>query len=168
MKRLGLLFATFLIAIIGCVQYRTNQKHDNDLNQLPVEIAFNQLEKIEEKTPLVYKNISIMIVETTEEDCTIGSRYFGQGEEGVWLFPSRMIMDVSKLDKISEITISGIDYCGSNCTKAFIYGNQDSLLNTTSNDKHGEFTFNFDSDLNKVKSIAISSCEGVVSTVKIK
>jgi hypothetical protein len=168
MKEIGGLFAITMVFFVGCTQYKSLQKTNIESNLLLVEIDLTKIKTIEKDISFLYKNISIKYVKTISKDCTTGSCYFGQDNRGIWLYPARIVFDLSKLSGISRITISGIDYCRENCTKAFTYGQNDSLIHSVSNSETGGFLFSFDSDTKNVKSIAISSCEAVVNNIIIE
>lgn len=168
MKKIRLLLVITTIFFVGCSKYKSLQKTNVESNVLLVEIDLTKIKTIKKNIPILYENISIKYVKTISEDCTTGSCDFGQDNSGVWLYPARIVFDLSKLSGISKITISGIDDCRENCTKAFIYGQNDSLIHSISNSETGEFLFSFDSDLKHVKSIAISSCEAVVNNIIIE
>jgi hypothetical protein len=168
MKKIRLLFVIIMVSIVGCTQHKSLQKTTTEPNLLPIEIALTKIKTIKKDIPFLYKNISIKYVKTIAEDCTIGSCYFGQDNKGIWLYPARIVFDLSKLSGISKITISGIDDCREDCTKAFAYGQNDSLIHSASNSETGAFLLSFDSDVKNVKSIAISSCEALVTNIIIE
>jgi hypothetical protein len=168
MKKMILLFVINTVFVVGCSQYKSLQKTNVESNVLLVDIDLTKIKTIKKHIPILYENISIKYVNTISEDCITGSCAFGQDNSGIWLYPARIVFDLSKLSGISKITISGIDDCRENCTKAFIYGQNDSLIHSISNSEAGAFLFSFDSDIKNVKSIAISSCEAVVSNIIIE
>ncbi len=168
MKKLKFLFFITMLSCVGCTQYKSLQKTDVESNLLPIKIDLTKMKTTRRDTSFLYENISIKYVKTTDEDCTTGKCHFDHDDRGIWLYPARIVFDLSKLSGINKITISGVDYCGKDCTKAFTYGQNDLFIQSVSNSSSGEFLFSCDSDTKNIKSFAISSCEGVINNIIIE
>ncbi len=109
----------------------------------------------------------LSFVPTTQEDCSEGSCYFGIEESKVWLYPSRLNIDVSNIQaKIGRVEVDVRDWCGSGCTKAFLYSNSD-LVDSTSNTKIDSETLYLYNSQSTVDTLAVSSCEATVSEIRI-
>jgi len=113
------------------------------------------------------QNLDLSFVSTTADDCTLGSCYFGVESTSVWLYPSRLTIDLSSLQRIQKVEVSINDYCG-DCTHAFLMDSTGMMLNNVGNSL---ISFDTLTILNPTEGLlselAISSCEGEILEVRI-
>ena len=69
------------------------------LNNVPETIICNEI--------WTEQNLDMRLVETTSDDCTSGSCYFGFWEQSLALWPSRLTIDLSSLQNIQMVEIEG-------------------------------------------------------------
>ena len=130
------------------------------LNNVPENISCNET--------WTEQNIDMRLVETTSDDCTTGSCYFGFWEQSLALWPSRLTIDLSSLNNIQIVEIDVDDYCGPDCTRAFIINETMMNVDSVKNGPTGPQTLtleNTSQDL--LTELAISSCEGSIHEVRI-
>ena len=130
------------------------------LNNVPEDIACNET--------WTEQDLDISLVETTSDDCTTGSCYFGFWEQSLALWPSRLIIDLSSLQNILMVEIDIDDYCGPDCTRAFI--KDDTMMNVDSvkNGPTGPQTLTLENTSQVLLTeLAISSCEGSINEIRI-
>lgn len=115
------------------------------------------------------EGLEINFTSTTSSDCNAGSCFFETTDTFVWLYPSRMSINLSSLENISKIEIDVIDYCGADCTKSFLIdanGNEIVSAGNTMNST-GETITLLNPTEEQLSQLAISSCEGQVQDVRI-
>ena len=130
------------------------------LNNVPENISCNET--------WTEQNIDMRLVETTSDDCTTGSCYFGFWEQSLALWPSRLTIDLSSLNNIQIVEIDVDDYCGPDCTRAFLLNETMMNVDSVKNGPTGPQTLtleNTSQDL--LTELAISSCEGSINEVRI-
>jgi len=122
--------------------------------------------------PWVEAGVTMMFVPTTVDDCTDGSCFFGIGgldPNGVDLYPARLRVDLSGVPgQVLSAEVDVIDYCGVGCTKAFFYDGAvivDSKGNTVVSNPE---TLSIDAGGVTVGVLAVSSCEGACSEIRIE
>ena len=102
-------------------------------------------------------------------DCGVGSCFFGVEPMYVWLFPSRLSVDLLTLSDIQKIEIDVEDFCAVNCTQAFLYdaaGNAiDQVGNTMISSPETITVSNLSGGL--LSQLAVSSCEGKILEIRI-
>ena len=115
----------------------------------------------------IESGVELSFVETTAEDCTEGSCYFGLGTDSVWLYPARLNLDLSGLaGTVTQVEVDIVDYCGVGCTAAFLYegaSTVDSAYNVGSAE-----TLTLLSGGASVDRAAVSSCEGMVTEIRLE
>ena len=89
------------------------------LNNIPETIICNEI--------WTEQNLDMRLVETTSDDCTSGSCYFGFWEQSLALWPSRLTIDLSSIQNIQMVEIDIDDLCGPDCTRAFLIDEKLSL-----------------------------------------
>ncbi len=151
-----------LSALVLCIQIATfGQTKTITFNNVPSNISCNEV--------WTEQNLNLSFVATTEDDCGPGACYFGIDSSCVWLFPSRLTIDVSSLKNIQKVEVDIIDGCGINCTRAFLMDSIGMIIDSTGNKLIGipeTFTL-LNPTEGSVKEIAISSCEGQADEVRI-
>jgi len=115
----------------------------------------------------VEAGVVLSFVTTTSEDGCEGSCYFGKEPDKVWLYPGRLNLDLSGLtNTVTSVEVDITDYCGTNCTKAFLYESTTTVDNK-SNIQPGQETLTLSSNGASVDRVAVSSCEGYVSEIRL-
>jgi len=125
------------------------------------------------------QNLDLSFVYGTSDDCAAGACYFGLEPTFVWLYPSRLSVDLSGLQNIQKVEIDVISYCSyfiPQCTFAHLIDSTGVIINTVGN------TINTPGDSNNgtletitienpteglLSEFAISSCEGNVHEIRI-
>jgi hypothetical protein len=160
-----LYIAIFIMSGVSC----NKDNNDEPEERGTIVIDFSET-TIEESNTLYHQdNLTLNVIETTVEDCREGRCSFGCCWEGrLGLFPARMEIDLNKISDITGITVTGNDNCARNCTRFFLYDGNRNVIQTASLDQGlGDYSISFDSELDNVKYMAISSCEGSVGTITI-
>jgi hypothetical protein len=107
-------------------------------------------------------------VPTTAEDCTIGSCYFGLEAGGVWLYPCRLNADLSGLTgSVVSAEVDIVDYCGVGCTMAFFYEGVTTVDGDSNTIVSAPETLTLSAGAADVDRMAVSSCEGMVTEIRI-
>ncbi len=119
------------------------------------------------------QNLSLSFASTTTDDCTPDVCFFGIGdavgeEQSVWLYPSRLTVDLSSLQDIQMVEVDILDYCGFHCTQAFVMDNA-GVLGVKGNIETGiSETLVMENPTQAVfTELVISSCEGAVNEIRI-
>lgn len=112
--------------------------------------------------------VLISAVQTTAEDCAAGACSFGDFNGGIGAFPARILFDLENFQDLipTEILLKYTDFCGSGCTKAFLYDQDNNLLTSMENTTVGEeaeFKFTDGELLSLTRFVAFSSCEGALT-----
>ncbi|MAO45519.1 MAG: hypothetical protein CL823_00040 [Crocinitomicaceae bacterium] len=130
------------------------------LNNVPKNISCNET--------WTEQNIDMRLVETTSDDCTTGSCYFGFWEQSLALWPSRLTIDLSSLNNIQIVEIDVDDYCGPDCTRAFLLNETMMNVDSVKNGPTGPQTLTLENTFQDLLTeLAISSCEGSINEVRI-
>lgn len=116
-------------------------------------------------------NINEVLVsaeQTTTEDCAAGACSFGDFQGGIGAFPARILFDISNYQDLTavEILLKYTDFCGSGCTKAFVYDENNvqlASLENTAVSTAAEFKFTDPNVLTAARFVAFSSCEGALT-----
>jgi len=125
------------------------------------------------------QNLDLSFVTGTSDDCGEGACYFGVEPTFVWLYPSRLTIDLSSLQNIQYVEVDVVSYCGiinPQCTYAFLMDSTGIILNNVENTIN-----NLGSSINGdpetlilenptegfISELAISSCEGQVNEIRI-
>ena len=130
------------------------------LNNVPESISCNET--------WTEQNLDMRLVETTSDDCTTGSCYFGFWEQSLALWPSRLTIDLSSLQNIQMVEIDIDDFCGPDCTRAFLI--DETMMNTDSvkNGPTGPQTLTLENPSQVfLTEVAISSCECSINEIRI-
>ena len=75
----------------------------------------------------IEEGINLSLESTTTEDCSTGDCFFGIETTYLWLFPSRLSIDLSSVQSIERVEIDIIDACGPDCTLAFLVNLDENL-----------------------------------------
>ena len=130
------------------------------LNNVPEDIICNET--------WTEQNLNMSLVETTSDDCTIGSCYFGFWKQSLALWPSRLTIDLSSLQNIQMVEIDIDDYCGADCTRAFLIDETMMNIDSVKNGPTGPQTLTLENPLQVfLTELAISSCEGSINEIRI-
>jgi hypothetical protein len=83
------------------------------------------------------------------------------------LFPARLNLDLSTLPgTVATVEVDVEDFCGTGCTRAFLYEGA-TLVDSASNAVGGAQTLLLDSGGAAVDRVAVSSCEGSATEVRL-
>ena len=154
---------TFIYVFL-CVSFSSISAHADT-----VQIQLDNVQITECNQIWADSGAQLSLVNTTEQDCgSGGSCSFGIESDGIWLWPSRLSIDISNIgfDPV-RIEIDVTDFCGIGCTRAFLYNGNDTVIQTSNTVVAGKSTFVLDGHTLPVDSIAVSSCEGFISEIRI-
>ena len=113
---------------------------------------------------------NVSFTETTAEDCDGGgSCSFGtEGGDEVWLYPSRLVVDLGVSHPVTKIEVDVVDWCGAGCTKAFAYEPDLTVASAENTQSGGNAeTLIMTPTTGTASAVAVSSCEGQVSEIRI-
>ena len=115
------------------------------------------------------ENINLSFVSATADDCGIGSSSFGVEATFVWLYPSRLSLDLSSLQNIQKVEVDINDWCSIDCTQAFLIDSSGVIINNTGNTLilSPETLILENSSGGFISELAISSCEGQIHEVRV-
>ena len=133
------------------------------LNNIPENILCNEI--------WTEQNLDMSLVETTSDDCTTGSCYFGISgflDQPLWLWPSRLTIDLSSLQNIQMVEVDIQDYCGFYCTQAFLMENTEIISSKGNSLSLESETLILENPTQEfLTELAISSCEGAINEIRI-
>ena len=117
----------------------------------------------------IEEGINLSLESTTTEDCSTGSCFFEIETTYLWLFPSRLSIDLSSVQNIERLEIDIIDACGPDCTLAFLVNLDGETIESTYNTISGspETLIIENPTESMLSKLAISSCEGQIHEIKI-
>ena len=115
------------------------------------------------------EGINLSLESTTTEDCSTGSCFFEIETTYLWLFPSRLSIDLSSVQNIERLEIDIIDACGPDCTLAFLVNLDGETIESTYNTISGspETLIIENPTESMLSKLAISSCEGQIHEIRI-
>ena len=115
------------------------------------------------------EGINLSLESTTTEDCSTGSCFFEIETTYLWLFPSRLSIDLSSVPSIERVEIDIIDTCGPDCTLAFLVNLDGETIESTYNTISGspETLIIENPTESMLSKLAISSCEGQIHEIRI-
>ena len=115
------------------------------------------------------EDINLSLESTTTEDCSPGSCFFGIETTYLWLFPSRLSIDLLSVPSIERVEIDIIDACGPDCTLAFLVNLDGEIIESTYNSISGspETLIIENPTESMLSELAISSCEGQIHEIRI-
>lgn len=130
------------------------------LNNIPENILCNEI--------WTEQNLDMSLVETTSDDCTSGGCNFGFIDQSLWLWPSRLTIDLSSLPNIQMVEVDIVDYCGFYCTQAFLMDDT-GVISSKGNSLTGDSeTLILENPTQAyLTELAISSCEGAINEIRI-
>ena len=157
-----LLSLAFLLSIqlVASGQTRTTLTLDN----IPSNTLCNEI--------WTEQNLDLSFVTATSDDCGEGSCFFDVESTFVWLYPSRLSVDLSSLQNIQKVELDVISYCGiinPQCTFAHLMDSNGMIINTVGNSNNDSLeTITIENPTEGFLSeLAISSCEGNVHEIRI-
>jgi hypothetical protein len=111
---------------------------------------------------------TLVFVDTTAEDCTAGMCVAGSEPGMLWLFPARLDIDFNGLTNlyVDRVEIDIHDYCGTDCTRAFLYDDW-MVLDAIGNPIAGESTLVLSRSGGMPNHMAVSSCEASISEIRL-
>ena len=125
------------------------------------------------------QNLDLSFVGGTTDDCAPDACYFDMEPTYVWLFPSRLSIDLSSLQSIQKVELDVISYCSyfePECTFAHLMDSTGIIINTVGNTINNPgnsingtletITINNPTE-GFLSELAISSCEGNVQEIRI-
>jgi hypothetical protein len=111
--------------------------------------------------------VELSFVMSTAEDCQVGRCEFGVDPDQVWLWPSRLNLDLVGLPGVvSRVEVDVHDNCGVGCTQAFLYDGAVTVDNAANVGFNPE-TLVLIAGGTDPDRIAASSCEGAVLEIRI-
>ena len=125
------------------------------------------------------QNLDLSFVSGTSDDCAAGACYFDLELTYVWLYPSRLSVDLSGLKNIQKVELDVISYCSyfsPQCTFAHLMDSTGMIINTVGNtinnpgnSINGTLETIIIENPNEgfLSELAISSCEGNVHEIRI-
>jgi len=137
------------------------------LNNIPENILCNEI--------WTEQNLDMSLVETTADDCTSGSGscYFGFMNQAfnsfpLWLYPSRLTIDLSSLQNVQMVEVDIYDNCGFYCTQAFLMENTEIISSKGNSLSIESETLILENPTQEfLTELAISSCEGAINEIRI-
>jgi hypothetical protein len=140
--------------------------------QETLEITFNEVPATACDEVWTQSGVAIQVTTTTSEDCDGGGNCsFIEWDEngGVGMAPARLSLDLGESYLIYSVEIDIQDFCGSGCTRAFLYNGGVQVGSTANTTVGAVETLVVAPAGNFADSIAVSSCEGVVlgQTIRI-
>ena len=136
------------------------------LNNIPENILCNEI--------WTEQNLDMSLVETTADDCDASeSCYFGFMNQAfnsfpLWLYPSRLTIDLSSLQNIQMVEVDIQDYCGFYCTQAFLMENTEIISSKGNSLSIESETLILENPTQEfLTELAISSCEGAINEIRI-
>jgi len=112
--------------------------------------------------------VDIHFTSTMAEDCDGGGNCFFGGEPGaVWLYPSRLVVDLGATYNVTQIEVDWIDYCGIGCTQAFAYDGGTTVASAQNSLVSEPETVVLVPAGGVADRIAVSSCEGMVLEIRV-
>ena len=153
-----LLLSTALSCLISVCVF--GQTVTLTLNNVPENILCNEI--------WTEQNLDMSLVNTTSDDCTTGSCFFGFMDQSLWLYPSRLTIDLSSLQNIHMVEVDIQDNCGFYCTQAFLMENTE-IISSKGNSLsiESETLILENSTQAFLTELAISSCEGAINEIRI-
>ena len=125
------------------------------------------------------QNLDLSFVSGTTDDCGPGACFFDVEPTYVWLWPSRLSVDLSSLQSIQKVEVDVISYCSyfePECTFAHLMDGTGIIINTVGNTINNPGN-SFGGTLETItinnptegflSELAISSCEGNVHEIRI-
>ena len=125
------------------------------------------------------QNLDLSFVIGTSDDCGVGACYFDVEPTYVWLYPSRLSVDLSGLQNIQKVEIDVISYCSyfsPQCTFSHLMDSTGMIINTvgnTINNPGNSINGTLETIIIEnptegfLSELAISSCEGNVHEIRI-
>ena len=125
------------------------------------------------------QNLDLSFVIGTSDDCGAGACYFDVEPTYVWLYPSRLSVDLSALQNIQKVEIDVISYCSyfsPQCTFSHLMDSTGMIINTvgnTINNPGNSINGTLETIIIEnptegfLSELAISSCEGNVHEIRI-
>ena len=115
------------------------------------------------------ENINLSFISATADDCGTGSSSFGVEATFVWLYPSRLSLDLSSLQNIQKVEVDINDWCSADCTQAFLIDSSEVIINNAGNTLilSPETLILENSSGGFISELAISSCEGQIHEVRV-
>lgn len=115
------------------------------------------------------ENINLSFVNTTSEDCGLGNSTFGVEPTFVWLYPSRLSVDLQSIQGIQRIEVDVNDWCNTNCTQAFLIDDTRMAIHSLGNTRIQSYETLIIENPSEasLSELAISSCEGQIHEVRI-
>ena len=125
------------------------------------------------------QNLDLSFVIGTSDDCAVGACYFDVEPTYVWLYPSRLSVDLSGLQNIQKVELDVISYCSyfsPQCTFSHLMDSTGMIINTvgnTINNPGNSINGTLETIIIEnptegfLSELAISSCEGNVHEIRI-
>lgn len=112
--------------------------------------------------------VDVSFTTTTAEDCDGGGNcFFGVEPDAVWLFPSRLVVDLGATYNVTRVEVDWIDYCGNGCTRAFAYDGGTTVASAQNGLVGDPETAVLIPAGGVADRIAVSSCEGMILEIRI-
>ena len=146
---------------------------DDSLNEETGQTIILKLDNVSSNTApndvWTEENINLSFISTTADDCVTGVSTFGVEATFVWLYPSRLSVDLQSLQSIQRVEVDINDGCGMGCTQAFLIDSSGVIINNAGNtliQSPETLTIENPSE-GSLNELAISSCEGQIHEIRI-
>jgi len=151
----------FLLVILSIIQLNVSGQIILKLENVPSATLCNDI--------WTEENLNLSLIETTSSDCSKGGCFFEIEPTLIWMFPSRMTVDLSTLQNITMIEIDIVDFCNINCTRAFLTDINGMPVDNTGNIVviSGETLTLLNPTDEPLSELNISSCEGQIEEIRI-
>ncbi|WP_348669389.1 hypothetical protein [uncultured Polaribacter sp.] len=160
------LYLLLALLIFAC---SSNDSSDNETEQTIILTLDNISSNTITNDVWTEQNIDLSFVSGTADDCGTGRSVFGVETTFVWLYPSRLSIDLSSLKSIQKVEIDINDFCNTNCTQAFLIDGSGMILSNTGNTliQSLETLIIENPSEGFISELAISSCEGQIHEVRV-
>jgi len=112
--------------------------------------------------------VDMWFTATTPEDCDGGGHCdFGIGVGDLWLYPSRLVVDLDGTYAVTQIEIDWTDYCGQGCTQAFAYDGEAEVANVGNASVYSPETALLVPAGGQADRIIVASCLAGISEIRI-
>ena len=164
MKNFLYLFSALLI--FAC---SSNDSSDDETGQTIILTLDNISSNTITNDVWTEQDINLSFVSATSDDCGTGSSSFGVETTFVWLYPSRLSVDLSSLQNIQKVEVDINDFCNTDCTQAFLIDGSGVIINNAGNTQiqSPETLIIENTSEGFISELAISSCEGQIHEVRV-
>ncbi len=138
--------------------------------EIVLEVHFDDVPDVTCNEVWTQNGVPCHLTQTTADDCDGGGNCSFDTNDGIALFPARLMVEFAGPTLIYRVEVDFIDYCGVGCSRTFLY-NDDLQVGFDDNDLVGEdeiLIMDLGADGVLATNMAVSSCEGIVSPSTIR